>query len=88
MKKRMTAALAAASLLFAIGALAEDNAALPGTRADAVAAVNTPAAVAQAQSAAPETQTPDEVSAAPAAAPKEEAAEAVAGQSRSALEIT
>ena len=46
MKKRMTAALAAASLLLAIGALAEDNAALPGTRADAVVAVNTPAAVA------------------------------------------
>lgn len=88
MKKRMTAVLAAASLLLAIGALAEDNAALPGTRADAVAAVNTPAAVAEAQPAAQETQAPAEVPAEPAA-PEEEAAEAVvAGQPRSALEIT
>lgn len=87
MKKRMTAALAAASLLLAIGALAEDNAALPGTRADAVAAVNTPAAVAEAQPAAQETQAPAEVPAEPAA--PEEAVEAVvAGQPRSALEIT
>ena len=89
MKKRMTAALAAASLLFAVGALAEDNAALPGTRADAVAAVNTPAAVAEAQPAAQETQAPADVPAEPAAAPEEEAAEViVAGQPRSALEIT
>ena len=88
MKKRMTAALAAASLLFAVGALAEDNAALPGTRADAVAAVNTPAAVAEAQPAAQEIQAPAEVPAEPAA-PEEEAAEViVAGQPRSALEIT
>ena len=43
MKKCLTAALAAASLLFALGALAEDNAALPGARAVA----NTPAAVTQ-----------------------------------------
>ena len=89
MKKRMTAALAAASLLLAIGALAEDNAALPGTRADAVVAVNTPAAVAEAQPAAQETEAPAEVPAEPAAAPEEEAAEVVAaGQPRSALEIT
>lgn len=46
MKKRMTAALAAASLLFAIGAYAEDNVALPGARVDtATTAVSTPAAV-------------------------------------------
>ena len=51
MKKRMTAVLAAASLLFAVGAFAEDNAALPGTRDDAAAVVNTPAAIEEAQSA-------------------------------------
>jgi len=45
MMKKMTAALAALSLLFAVGAYAEDNSALPGTRGtDAAAAVSTPAA--------------------------------------------
>ncbi|MBR4039011.1 MAG: M23 family metallopeptidase [Clostridia bacterium] len=44
MKKKIVAVLAAASLLFAFGAYAEDNAALPGARVDAGAAVSTPAA--------------------------------------------
>ena len=89
MKKRMTAALAAASLLFAVSALAEDNAALPGTRADAAAAIATPAAVAEAQPAAQETETPADAPAQPAAAPAEETDEVIiAEQPRSALEIT
>ena len=46
MKKKMTAVLAAVSLLFAVGAYAEDQITLPGTRTqDAPAAVTTPAAV-------------------------------------------
>ena len=45
MKKTITAVLAAASLLFAIGAYAEDSVALPGARVDAGAAVATPAAI-------------------------------------------
>ena len=46
MKKKLTAALAVMSLLLAVGACAEDNIALPGTRgaADVAAAVATPAA--------------------------------------------
>ena len=43
MIKKITAVLAAASLLFAAGAYAEDNVALPGARVDA-AVVSTPAA--------------------------------------------
>ena len=47
--KKMTAVLAAVSLLFAVGACAEDNIALPGTRTAAVEAVAaTPAAAATA----------------------------------------
>jgi len=47
MKKRLTAVLAAMSLLLAVGACAEDNIALPGTRgaAGTAAAVATPVAV-------------------------------------------
>ena len=45
MKKSITAVLAAASLLFAVGAYAESNAALPGTRADAATVASTPAAI-------------------------------------------
>lgn len=44
MMKKITAVLAAASLLFAAGAIAEDNAVLPGARVDAPAAAVTPAA--------------------------------------------
>lgn len=65
MKKRMTAALAAASLLLAVGAFAEDSAALPGVRVDAV--LNTPAAAVL--PAAPETEAPE--AAAPVQTPEE-----------------
>ena len=34
MKKKITAVLAAASLLFAVGAMAEENVALPGARVE------------------------------------------------------
>ena len=44
MMKKITAVLAAASLLFAAGAIAEENVALPGARVDAPAAAVTPAA--------------------------------------------
>lgn len=44
MMKKITAVLAAASLLFAAGAIAEDNGVLPGARVDAPAAAVTPAA--------------------------------------------
>ena len=54
MMKKITAVLAAASLLFAVGAYAEENVALPGTRVEAGAAVATPAAVEE--TAAPEVQ--------------------------------
>ena len=46
MKMRIMALLAAMSLLFTACALAEDNAALPGTRTEAVAVASTPAAAA------------------------------------------
>jgi len=50
MMKKLTAVLAAMSLLFAVGAYAEDNIALPGTHStEAVAAVSTPAAQAAAE---------------------------------------
>ena len=42
--KRMIALLAAMSLLFTASAMAEDHAALPGTRVDAAAVASTPAA--------------------------------------------
>lgn len=45
MMKKITAVLVAASLLFAAGAIAEDNAALPGARVDAPAAAVTPASI-------------------------------------------
>ena len=85
MKKRITAALAAASLLFALGAYAEDGAALPGSRADAPAAASTPAAQETEPTALPEA--PAESAEAPAAAPAEEET-AAAEESRHALEIT
>ena len=44
MMKKITAVLAAASLLFSAGAIAEDNIALPGAHVDAPAAAVTPAA--------------------------------------------
>lgn len=44
MMKKITAVLAAASLLFAAGAIAEDNGVLPGARVDAPAAAVTPTA--------------------------------------------
>jgi len=43
--KKMTAVLAAMSLLFAVGAYAEDQVALPGTRGEAAAVAATPAVV-------------------------------------------
>ena len=54
MKKSIIAALAAASLLFSVGAYADDNAALPGARVEAGAAVATPTAIEQ--TAAPAAQ--------------------------------
>ena len=83
MKKRLTAVLAAASLLFALGAYAEDNAALPGTRVDAAAAVNTPAAVVEAKTEAPKT----EEAAVQTAAVAEDTV-IIADEPKSALEIT
>ncbi len=90
MKKRMTAALAAASLLFAVGAFAEDNAALPGTRDDAAAVVNTPAAIEAAQPAEAAAEPEIEASAAAAAEPAETTEVKTAGAKQPAgeLEIT
>lgn len=81
MKKRMTAALAAASLLFALGALAEDNAALPGARAEAV--IHTPSAAAQETPAPAASETE-----APAIQPMAELTPANAESPKSRLEIT
>ena len=83
MKKTITAVLAAASLLFAIGAYAEENVALPGARVDTAAAVVTPAAV----------QEVAEVEAEPAVIEEPAAAEApaapvLAEDSQTELEIT
>ena len=90
MKKRMTAALAAASLLFAVGAFAEDNAALPGTRDDAAAVVNTPAAIEEAQSVEAAAEPEIEASVEAAAEPAEtaEVKTADAKQPAGELEIT
>lgn len=84
MKKRMTAALAAASLLFAIGAYAEDNTALPGAHPNAAMAA-TPAAVMP--TAEPETPAPAEPAPEPTAQPAADAA-APAAQPKASLEIT
>ena len=77
MKKKITAVLAAASLLFAVGAYAEDNVALPGARVDAEAAVSTPAAVVE--TAAPVAEEAPVV---------EETEEIVAADPKETLEIT
>ena len=70
MKKRMSAVLAAVSLLFAVGACAEENIALPGTREAAAApvAVSAPAVTPVPAAPAPEAATEKAPAAAPAAA--------------------
>ena len=85
MMKKITAVLAAASLLFAAGAIAEDNAALPGARVDAPAAVVTPAAVEEIDDVQAE-----EIDEEPEAEIEEieEADEFVADEGNEALEIT
>ncbi len=83
MKKRITAALALASLLFAACAFAEGNAALPGARTDA--AETTPAAVVET------TEAPEIEAEAPVAEPEPEAEEIPAEETadvRTELEIT
>ena len=79
MKRKITAALAIVSLLFAFGAYAEDNTALPGARVDAAAAVSTPAAAEETAEAPVEenvAETPTAVDEAPAeAVAQEEAAD-------------
>ena len=83
MKKRITAVLAAASLLFAVGAMAEENVALPGARVDeAVAVVSTPAAVEAVQ------EEPVVEIAEPAIEEEEAAEVIVAADPKETLEIT
>ncbi|MBR5301382.1 MAG: M23 family metallopeptidase [Clostridia bacterium] len=82
MKKKITAVLAAASLLFAAGAIAEDNVALPGARVDAPAAVATPAIVEEAAVVVAQE------AAAPAAEAEEIAAPVIAAEPKDELEIT
>ncbi|MBQ7886653.1 MAG: M23 family metallopeptidase [Clostridia bacterium] len=82
MMKKIAAVLAAASLLFAVGAYAEDNIALPGARVDAAAAVSTPTAAEE--TAAPEAEEIVE----PVAKEEEEAEVIVAADPKETLEIT
>ena len=84
MMKKIIAVLAAASLLFAAGAIAEDNVALPGARVETPAAVqSTPAAEVE----APAAEEAEEV-AAPVTETQEAAVVLVADDPKETLEIT
>jgi len=84
MLKKITAVLAAASLLFAAGAIAEENVALPGARVDAPVVQSTPAAEETAEAEAPAA----EVAAEPVAQAEEAAPVLVADDPKESLEIT
>jgi len=86
MKKKLTAALALASLLFAACAFAEDSVALPGARVDTDAVVvNTPAAAVQEA----EPVEAEAVIEEPVAAAEEEPAQVIiADEPKDTLEIT
>ncbi|MBR2942867.1 MAG: M23 family metallopeptidase, partial [Clostridia bacterium] len=81
MMKKITAVLAAASLLFAAGAIAEDNVALPGARVETAAVQTTPAAEAAAAETVQEAAAPVAAAVAPAAA-------VVAAEPKAELKIT
>ena len=84
MMKKIIAVLAAASLLFAVGAIAEENVALPGARVDAPVVQSTPAAEETAEAEAPAA----EVAAEPVTQAEEAAPVLVADDPKETLEIT